>query len=374
MSSLLKSVVKKNSCKKQPIIKHLLLLAFFAFIQLSTISYAERVDIPLADNHPSSYIVVKGDTLWDISGKFLKNPWQWPEIWQINQQIKNPHLIYPGDEIYLTYVDGQPVLKLKSNGERPTFKMSPHKRIEKLDLAISTIHLEKVAPYLNENRIVEENTLENAPYIVGTSEEHLIAATDYRIYVNNISSSEKSARYGIYRKGETLMNPNKQDDILAYEAIYLGEANLIKIGNPSSFIISKARAEVLNGARLLPLNDNNFNSNFMPKAAQTKKRGSVLTQMTSGVRSNAKNTGANDVIIINFGDKDGVVAGDVFNIYHLGRTVNDPIHTLDKVKLPDTFSGNALVFRVFKRVSYALVMDASQEINIGDIVVSPYIK
>jgi len=205
-----------------------ILLFMFNIMQ---ISYAQGDRIKLAANHPDMYTVVKGDTLWDISAKFLQYPWQWPEIWEINQQIKNPHLIYPGDELVLTYVNGQPRLRRIGNGPRPTFKLSPTKRIEKLNLAIPTIKLEKIAPFLTGNRIVRKNVLQRAPYIVGTSEDHLVAATGYEVYVQNLPEEDKNYRFGIYHKGKSYNNPDKPGQTLGYEAIYLGEGDLTRVVN-----------------------------------------------------------------------------------------------------------------------------------------------
>jgi LysM domain len=336
------------------------------------IVYAKGDHIKLAANYPDLYTVVKGDTLWDISGKFLQHPWQWPEIWEINPQIKNPHLIYPGDELALTFVDGQPRIRRVSNGLRPTYKLSPSKRIKELNLAIPTIELEKIAPFLTGNRIVRKNELKKAPYIVGTSEDHLIAATGYEVYVKNLPLENKSYRFGIYYMGKSYTNPDNPKEILGYEAIYQGEGDLIRKGSPATLRITKAKAEILNGSRLLVLNDEQFNSNFMPKAAQTKKIGRILGSLTSGLQSGVNNVSATDVVLINFGYRDGIEVGDVLNVYRKGKVIADPVMKSTKIRLPNEFAGNMLIFKTFKKISYAIVMDANQVIKIGDLAVSPY--
>ncbi|MBF0264019.1 MAG: LysM peptidoglycan-binding domain-containing protein [Gammaproteobacteria bacterium] len=374
----------------------LVLLCFtLCFIFTQTV-YAEK--ITLKENHPQKYTVVKGDTLWDISGEFLQHPWQWPEIWDINSQIQNPHLIYPGDVIYLVYVNGKPVLRRNNSGQRPTYKLSPHKRIEKLDLAIPTIPLGDLAPFLIQNRIVEAETLQMAPYVLDTSEEHLLTATDYSVYVRGVSPDSEVNQYGIYRKGRTITNPANKEEILAYEAVYLGEGHITRLAKTeeqvSKFKINKARAEVLNGSRLLPLNNDNYNSHFMPKAAQTAKTGTILAQLSSGVSPSLTHVAATDIAIINFGKQDNVVVGDVFHIYRKGRKMIDPydpnkepvvfeedngyLRALsikkNEVQLPHERIGYLLIFSTFEKVSYAMIMDSTSEVRIGDVVASPYVK
>jgi len=349
----------------------LYLFAFIICLIYSTSALAKGDNIQLAPNHPDTYTVVKGDTLWDISGKFLQNPWQWPEIWQINPQIKNPHLIYPGDILDLIYVDGNPVIK-RRNGPRPTYKLSPRKRIEVLDHSIPTIDLEKIGPFLSGNIVVGRDTLKNSPYIVGTSAGHLIAATGMEVYVKNIPRDNQNSRFGIFRAGDTYYNPKNSSEIIGYEAILLGDGFLEKLGDPSTLSINSAKAEILNGHRVIALDDKNFNRNFSPKGANTGRSGKIISSLTSGIQSGVNNIGAFDVVIINFGLKDGVDVGDVFDVYRYGKLIVDPVQSKKRVKLPDEIAGNLLVFRSFKQVSYAIVMDATQVIKIGDVVRSPH--
>ncbi len=328
--------------------------------------------IKLKANHPDSYTVVKGDTLWDISGKFLQQPWQWPEIWEVNPQIKNPHLIYPGDHLVFSFINGQPRIRRISNGQRPTYKLSPTKRITEINLAIPTIKLEKIAPFLTGNRIVGKTDLQKAPYVVGTSEDHLIAAAGQEVYVSRLPIESKDYRFGFYYQGKRYVNPQNRKETLGYEAIYLGEGDLIRKGNPATIRITKSKAEIINGSRLLSLNDDDFNSNFLPKAAQTKKVGRILGSLASGIQAGVNNVAAADVVLIDFGHKDGTEVGDVFNIYRKGNVIVDPVVKSKKVVLPNEFAGNMLVFKTFKKISYAVIMDANQVIKNGDLVVSPY--
>jgi len=365
--------MKKNNPRPHKDSQRFLLFVFIISLMFSPLLFAQSDDIKLAPNHPTSYTVVKGDTLWDISGKFLQNPWQWPEIWQINPQIKNPHLIYPGDILDLIYIEGKPVIK-RRNGPRPTFKLSPKKRIEELDRSIPTIALEKLSPFLSGNIVVGRNTLSNAPYVVGTSEGHLIAATGMEVYVNGIPKDIKTNRFGFYRNGDVYRDPQNTSHVIGYEAIFLGDGFLTKQGNPSTLSINTAKAEILNGHRVLPLDDKNFNRNFSPKAANIKRSARIISSLTSGIQSGVTNVGAFDVVIINLGTKNGIEIGDVFDVYRHGRTIVDPVQNKKRVKLPDEISGNILVFRTFKQVSYAIVMDATQLIKINDVIRSPHFR
>ena len=355
-------------------VRYSLVISLLFMLNVMQIVYAKGDHIKLTANYPDMYTVVKGDTLWDISGKFLQYPWQWPEIWEINQQIENPHLIYPGDKLVFSFVNGQPRVRRVGDGPRPTFKLSPTKRIEELNLAIPTIKLEKIAPFLTGNRIVRNKELKRAPYVVGTSEDHLIAATGYEVYVKNLPAEDKDYRFGIYQRGKVYSNPENPREKLGYEAIYLGEADLIRKGSPATLKITKAKAEIINGSRLLPLNDDEFNSNFLPKAAQTKKIGRIVGSLTSGIQSGVNNISVTDVVLINYGLKDGIDIGDVFNIYRKGHVISDPLNKKSKIKLPNEFAGNMLVFKIFKKISYAIIMDAKQVIKVNDLVVSPYLS
>ncbi len=341
----------------------------FSLLLLGQATNVMAQTIVLKEDHPQQYVVVKGDTLWDIAGRFLQYPWQWPDIWEINPQIKNPHLIYPGDELYLVYVDGQP--RIRRKGGRQTFKLSPNKRIEPLNLAIPTIPLEKIAPFFSGNIIVEEGVLERSPYIVGTAEEHLIAAQGYEVYVKNMPEKPQSIYYGIYHKGRIYYDPKTRQP-LGREAIYLGEAQLIRNHQPATFRITKSKAEILNGARLIALDDSEFDSNFMPEPAQTSKVGRIIGSLVSGIQAGVNNVAVADVVLVNFGFVDNVKVGDVFNIYNKGKIADDPHIEKARIRLPNKLAGNLLIFRTFEKMSYALIMDAQSVIHKGDLVVSPY--
>ena len=168
------------------------------------------------------------------------------------------------------------------------------------------------------------------------------------------------------------MDPDKPQRTLGYEAIYLGKGELIRKGQPATVKVTKSKAEIISGTRLINLEKDQFNSNFMPKAARSNKIGRIVGSLASGIQGGVSNVAASDVVLISFGKVDGIEVGDVLNIYSKGFTIQNPIVKNAKVKLPNEFAGNMLVFKVFKKISYAIIMDANQVIKVGDLAVSPY--
>ena len=342
------------------------------FFLLTTMQLAVAEEIALKPDHPQRYVVQKGDTLWDISGRFLQQPWYWPEIWQDNPQIKNPHLIYPGDVLALVYIDGKPYVTIDSRGKR-TVKLSPETRFEDLDTAIPTIPLDIIHPFLTGNRVLPRDALRNAPYIVGISDNHVSAGADNSIYVKGIENDTKYNLYAVYEPGTIYKNPASPREILGYEAVYLGEGVVDHRGHPSVIYLQKSRAEIVVGDYILPVDaDRTFDANFLPKPSTAARPGSIISVMTNAVDTGVNMVGAMDVVVIDLGLDDGVEVGDVFNIYQRGRVVSDPHKRNNKIKLPDVKAGNMLVFRPFERVSYAIVMDAQKSLKIGDVVRTPY--
>ncbi len=217
---------------------------------------ANAGEIELNPEHPDKYTVVKGDTLWDISARFLKKPWLWQEIWRVNPQIKNPHLIYPGDTVSLTYEGGQPVLNLERAGQAGSgrnIKLSPTIRSSENDKAIPAIPIDAIQQFLKWPLIFERDEMEDWPYVISSYEGHLIASVNNTIYVRGIPDDAESKEYSIYRKGPAYLNVKKdedeEDEILGYEAIYVGQAVMQKKGDPASAVITSVDREVLMGDR-----------------------------------------------------------------------------------------------------------------------------
>ena len=340
------------------------LLGLITIISFCGIFFCNAVlaeKIALNPNHPDRYVVVKGDTLWDISAHFLRDPWFWPNIWQANPQIENPHLIYPGDVIRLVYVDGKPHLVVDRG--RPLVKMSPQGRISSLQKAIPTISLDIIHPFLTKPRIVDKDELDNAAYMIQSDEEHLIAATGNRIYVRGIKN-ESVQRYVVARKGATYMDP-KTNEVLGYEATYVGDAALQIHGDPSTLKLLKSNREVLIGDRLLPAGDETQAAFFHPNSPKEQIEGQILA-VIGGVNQ----IGTHQVVVINRGSREGLVAGNVLAIYQTGSTINDRISN-KTIKLPDEKAGLMMVFRTFEKLSYALVMRANRNMHVLDTVRNP---
>jgi len=348
-------------------------LTILTILVCSSFAFAQEDAIKLKQGHPQQYTVKKGDTLWDISGIFLDEPWYWPEIWRSNPTIKNPDLIYPGDILQLIYVDGRAYIS-RYNGKR-TIRLSPEARSEELNQAISTIPLDVITPYLTKNRILNSQEYKNLPYIVGINDDHMSAGADNLIYVMGMPEDSNETTYGVYRRGKAYKNPGNKRQILGYEAVYLGEGYIEKQGNPSTVYLEKSKAEILKGHRLIPINnDKMVATNFFPKPSLLQHSARIVGVLTSGIQPGVTMVGDNDVVIINAGLKDGVKIGDVFNIYRKGSMVKDPVLPNKSVKLPDELNGNLMVFRPFNHLSYALIMDAQSTLSVGDIIKSPYLN
>lgn len=361
----------KNNNTLFSLVLSLVIAVSLLTISSSVIANDDSNAVKLKPGHPQEYTVVKGDTLWDISGVFLDEPWYWPEIWKKNPQIENPDLIYPGDVLHLVYIDGRPYITRDKNGKR-TVRLSPQIRVEELDRAIPTIPLDIIAPYMTKNRILNVGEYFSSPYIVGINDEHMSAGAGNSIYVMGIDAQESNTYFGIYRRGRAYTSPAKGNEILGYEALYLGEATLEYKGSPSTLYVEKSKAEILKTHRVIPINnDKIIEANFLPKLSTVTRPGAIIGVLTNGMQPGVNLIGAKDVVILDVGFEDGAEDGDVFDIYKYGVTVKDPIIPNKLVKLPNVKAGNLMIFRTFERLSFALVMQAHTMLRVGDLVKSP---
>ncbi|MCC5796034.1 MAG: LysM peptidoglycan-binding domain-containing protein [Methylophaga sp.] len=316
-------------------------------------------NLELNPNHPDRYVVQKGDTLWDISGKFLKHPWHWPDIWYANPQVENPHLIYPGDELTLVWRDGRPVLEL-SRG-LPAYRMSPQIRDITPEAAIPAIPLSLIGPFLSKPRVVGEELLEQAPYVVATADERIITGAGDTIYARGTDAYDSEV-FSIFRPGDAYKDPDT-GELLGYEAIYTGEGAVTRGGDPSTLRLINTTREVMVGDRLLEADEDSFDLTFFPRRPQQDIDGSIIS-VVDGVSQ----IGQYQIVVLNRGAREGLETGHVFSVYKRGETIRDTV-TQERnamVTLPEEHAGIAMVFRVFDKVSYAIVMKASTAINIHD--------
>ena len=379
-------------------VRTIITLLMFCCLSFATIFTAVAQTVELNESYPQRHVVVKGDTLWGISSKFLKDPWQWPKVWQINRdQIKNPHLIYPGDVVVLDTSGTSPQLRLL----RETVTLEPGIVIEPTDRqAITTIPLNVIAPFLSQPLIIEKNTLANSPRIVAGQDNRVVLSPGTRIYVNKVTKSDGINWY-VYRPGAELKDPITQE-ALGTEAMYLGDAKITKYGEPATAEIVRSKEEIFTRDRLVPTGDI-VETSFVPHAPETQIYGRILN-----IYGGVAEAGPESIVSISRGSKDGLEVGHVLAINRFGRVIKDPefdansdnAKALNKeykrvlaeakkdpekaaalaknpilepgsIKLPDERVGLLMVFRIFERVSYGLIMQTSQPINKLDSVQTP---
>ncbi len=347
----------------------------------------------LSPSAPDSYTVKSGDTLWAISGLYLKQPWRWPELWGMNlNEIRNPHLIYPGQVLVLDKSSGRAVLRAggAAQGGLPTVKVSPRTRYGTLaDAAIPTLPAHLLEPFLAEPILVDEATHLRAPRIVGSDNERVLFANGDRVYARAEQAQDLSmdktapTRYRIYRNATALKDPNT-GKILAYEAQYIGSADLArgqsvrdvtgKDGKPAKEIVPATfdiignKEEMRTGDRLLPEPKRDFPT-YTPRAPGRAIEGVRVMSMYGSTVARA---GANAIVSLNKGASDGLEIGHVMAIVKDGRTVTDTTVTpRQEIKLPDERNGLAMVFKTFDKVSYALILQVNDGVKIGDHLVNP---
>jgi len=334
------------------------------FVSLVTISACLADTLELNPNHPTRYVVVKGDTLWDISARFLKDPWKWPEIWEINPEIENPHLIYPGDVITLEFENGRPVLRV-SRGH-PTVKLSPQIHSTPVQQAIPTIPLNAIQQFLTQPRVLSKEEADAAPYVVASEEDRLVSGQGNEVYARGISSPSSSA-YTIVHIGKAYRSPRLKNKVLGYEAIEVAQAHLEKTGDPSTLRITKSKREVLVGDRLIPTSSQTMlDQNFVPHPPAQGVEGEIIS-VVDGV----SRIGQFQIVVLALGTRNGVAAGNVFAVLQSGESVRDVVAHKGRVTLPDERAGTVLVFRSFDRLSYAMVMNAEKDMRVYDAVRSP---
>jgi LysM domain len=332
----------------------------------------------LAPNAPDSYTIKPRDTLWDISKLFLKSPWRWPELWGMNiDQIRNPHLIYPGQILYLDKSDGRARLRLAQPvGDGGTVKLSPRVRASGLDNgAITSIPFHLIEPFLNEAVIFQTNELEASPRIVATQEGRVLVSRGDTAYVRGDLGQQRE--YRIFREPRPLRDPSTKE-VLGYEANYVGTAEYVQAGEtrtgadgkpeivPATFTVTSIRQEGGVGDRLSPVPASEF-SNYAPHAPQGPLAGQIVS-----IYGDALTAGQNQIVALNKGSQDGMERGHVLALWRDGEKVldrTDPSKPF--IKLPDERHGMLFVFRVFNRMSYALILSVKEPVKPGDRFTQP---
>jgi hypothetical protein len=330
--------------------------------------------IRIRESHPRKYTVKKGDTLWDISSLFLQDPWYWPEIWHKNQQVKNPHLIYPGDILTLIYIDGQPQILLdkpthqvdSAESPLPVVKLGPTIRREGLEASIATIPGDAIRQFITKPRVVTKEELENAPYILASDDEHLILGEGNRVYIRGEIDKER-VRYTVFRPGNELIDP-ETGDTLGYEAIYAGEAHISEYGDPAIGTLTFTEREVLIGDRLLPMDKSKINNLYFPRVPDRDIKGQIIS-LFDALFGIAKF----QIAVINRGNRDGLEIGHLLETRRKGGTILDrnARNNAGKVDLPDERSGLMMIFSTFDHVSYGLILESTRVIHNHDIIVTP---
>lgn len=346
--------------KLKSLLSAVIALSLFVLMSLN-IAIANESEL-LKKNYPDRYTVVDGDTLWDISGNFLNQPWRWPELWQANEYIENPHLIYPGDVLVLTWVDGKPQLRAL---RRETIKLSPAIRESSLENAIPPISPSAILPYLKAPLVTDKSEIKGAPYVVSGLDGKLVAGKYDQVYVRGLGGYE-NGEFRIFRPGRNFVHP-KTGELLGMEAIHIGDSRLMKPGDPARVGVQKSFQEVavLDLLREVKSEPKSL-PYFYPQAPDNIDIKGYILDMPNKVTE----LGPLNVVAISLGERENVKPGYVFKIMSKKKTMTDP-KTKRAYQLPHEQVGLMMVFRVFNKVSYALITDSLRVTRAGDIVIHP---
>lgn len=365
--------------------------------QNATARQVAQAGVPLSElapNAPDSYTVQRGDTLWAISSLFLRSPWRWPELWGMNlEAVRNPHLIYPGQQLLLEKQNGRATLRVAGGAhdapaDLTTVRLSPRVRTEQVSEALTTLRAGAIEPFLAEPVIVEENELATAARIVATQENRVMLSRGDRAYARGpagaplLDAPGKAQRFRVFRTATALKDPTT-GEVLGYEAQYLGKATLVRSEStqtsegrdgqsanvvvPATIDIESNKEEMRVGDRLLPEPEREFLT-YMPHAPGSAVNGRIVSVYGSAV----VNAAQNQVVVINRGRRDGLERGHVLAILKDGQRLvdkTDPERT--PIKLPDERNGLLMVFKTYEKLSYALILDITEGVRIGDRLANP---
>ena len=346
------------------------------------------MSVPISPTAPERYVVKKGDTLWDISAMYLTEPWYWPEIWYVNPSIANPHLIYPGDVLYFSYVDGKPRVSLESAG---TTRLSPEMRTSDLGDAIRAIPYDLLMDFVGRPGLLSKDDVKNKPYIVGMRDRHIVGSTTNEVYARGLNDPAAGTRYNIMNVGAELRDPD-DGDLLGYIGHFAGLGEVIQStgavvpGETSIFNMKREEPlthmrvletgrEIMQGDKLF-LAQAEIGADFVPSAPSNDAILGQIIAVVDGVYV----AGKYQVVAINRGKQHGLIPGNALGVFYRGELVRDRFDrqdwmaftaNYDQVRLPDERSATILLFSVKDRVSYGLVVQSSQVIRRGDFVASP---
>lgn len=326
-------------------------------------------NISIRKDAPSRYVVKKGDTLWGISGRYLSKPWHWPRLWQMNRkEIKNPYLIYPGDELILEWVNGRPRLRRAGGNNYSSnrvVKLSPQIRVEE-DNSIQSIPREKIEPFLFRSRIVDRQEFNDAPEVLAGDAKRVVLSKGDRVYTTGIT---EAGVYQAFRAQRQIIDPDTKEP-LGFEIIYNGDLNVDKLGEPvQSLRVLSSTEEIQKGDHLFPRIESQL-INFTPHPVESDVKGKILSAY-GGVQELAKYSN----VLVNKGTRDGLEVGHVFTIKNAPRTIDTgkkdkngyPVY----LALPQETLGSVFIYRVFDRASYGIIMENKDVITVGDWVVPP---
>ena len=347
----------------------------------------------LRASHPDSYTVRRGDTLWDISAKFLAKPWLWPEIWQANPQVRNPHLIYPGDVLNLSFING------------PTLRLEPS--VHREGDAVPAIPLSQLRMFLKDMRVMDSEAVSSAPYVVGLEENRLRGAVGQNIYVRGLQG-EPGQRWAIVRPSHVFrgFDQGSEDadlvahgldsnaamvnapwrensrndghygkgDDLGVEVSVIGTAETLRTGDPSTLLLLDSTREIRSGDRIMPVDDAPYDAFYYPHPPKSVPADAKVIGFADALDA----AGSRQVVLLSVGSRDGVDNGTTFSISEPGETIHDDVASNswnrsvgESVTLPDEYVGHVMVFRTFDRVSYGLVMDSLRPVHVGGRLILP---
>jgi len=386
--------------------------AIFIGLLVTLAAYAATVE--LKPGHPDTYVVRRGDTLWGIANKFLKRPWQWPEVWQANGQIRNPHLIFPGDVINLAYLDGGAPHLVNGGG--------PHVRADQLEDAIKPIPLASIEKFLYRTRLVGDDDFRNAPHIVGVEDAHLRGTPGELIYVRGLAaqtglqfaivrpmgryveivprdgspqrfyrdstdSADRSHEFRpdlLWSHGPHEWSLEGHLSFLGYEGLQIGTVRVTRAGDPASVLVLSSDVEIRPGDLVMPLDDKPYDSQYVPHPPKQLPAGMRILAGTGPLDpSGAMVQGRDSVVALSHGAVDGVENGQVYSIYHPGDVVRDYSEYTDgsykkffhpndaHVQLPEEYVGHVMIFRTFEHVSYGLIVDGIRPVHLQDVLYEP---